>query len=154
MQHLSEKRTDKSKWTYCGNRPWRSFDSGPPYSHWDTWWRENKTQRGRVKDTEGKEGGKNRIKGRRERTQREEGKEGDIREQRGEGLETAQSTNYRHHCHQYDITTMIKTSSQTWGSCDGGAGSRRGQMCSNLQPLSHTNTDICKHTHTNIIASD
>ena len=46
MQYLSGKETDKSKWTYCRNRPWRSFDSGPPYSHWDTWWRENETQRG------------------------------------------------------------------------------------------------------------
>lgn len=77
MQHLSGKKTDKSKWTYCRNWPWRSFDSGPPYSHWDTWWRENKTQRGRVKDTEGREGIKQeeREEDKNIKTVREEGEE-------------------------------------------------------------------------------
>lgn len=106
------KETDKSKWTYCRNRPWRSFHSGPPYSHWDTWRRENETQTGEkgrpggVKDTEGKEGrwgGEEVDRG---------GKERD-REQRDEGLETAQSTNYRERWPAYyDISTIGLTQRQ------------------------------------------
>lgn len=158
MQHLSGKKTDKSKWTYCRIRWWRSFDSGPPNSHWDTWWRENKTQRGRIKDTEGRRGirqEERNIKTGREAGTREgvggQGKGG--REQRDEGLENSTIHQLQrkrddlhtvtspppiwHHYYSWDIITVMGG-----GSCDGGAGGRWSQRCRPLTPLSHAQTQM------------
>lgn len=165
MQHLSGKKTDKSKWTYCRIRWWRSFDTGPPNSHWDTWWRENKTQRGRVKDTERRRGirqEERNIKTGREAGTREgaggRGKGG--KEQRYEGLENSTIHQLqRKRDDPHTVTSLLRL--RHHHSHGGGhvmvvqeVGRVKGVS---LRPLSHTHTQTqmrmrCTRTNTRTVA--